>query len=72
MLFTGRLPVECPDGLILPIPAFAGTFRGCVELTHSYLRTVSKRERGELFIHRPDGKIRDRDSHGNDPRRSKG
>ena len=35
-------------------------------------RGVSRREGGELFIHRPDGRIRDRDSHGNDPRRSKG
>lgn len=35
-------------------------------------REASRRERGELFIHRPNGQIRDRDSHGNDPRRSKG
>lgn len=35
-------------------------------------RPVSKREGGELFIHRPDGRIRDRDSHGNDPRSSPG
>lgn len=35
-------------------------------------REVSRREGGELFIHRPNGQIRDRDSHGNDPRRSKG
>jgi hypothetical protein len=35
-------------------------------------RPVSQRERGELFIHRPNGQIRDRDSHGNDPRSSKG
>lgn len=35
-------------------------------------RDVSKREHGELFIHRPNGQIRDRDSHGNDPRSSKG
>jgi uncharacterized protein YdaT len=35
-------------------------------------RPVSRRESGELFIHRPNGQIRDRDSHGNDPRSSKG
>ena len=35
-------------------------------------RPVSQREGGELFIHRPNGQIRDRDSHGNDPRTSKG
>lgn len=35
-------------------------------------REVSRREGGELFIHRPNGQIRDRDSHGNDPRTSKG
>ena len=35
-------------------------------------REVSRKERGELFIHRPNGQIRDRDSHGNDPRKSKG
>ena len=30
-------------------------------------RGISRREKGELFIHRPDGRIRARDSHGNDP-----
>jgi hypothetical protein len=35
-------------------------------------RPVSQREGGELFIHRPNGQIRDRDSHGDDPRTSKG
>lgn len=35
-------------------------------------REVSRNEGGELFIHRPNGKIRDRDSHGNDPVTSKG
>ncbi len=35
-------------------------------------REVSQREKGELFIHRPNGQIRDRDSHGHDPRNSKG
>ena len=35
-------------------------------------REVSRKEGGELFIHRPNGQIRDRDSHGNDPKRSKG
>lgn len=35
-------------------------------------REVSRRESGELFIHRPNGQIRSRDSHGNDPRTSIG
>ena len=35
-------------------------------------RAASRAGRGELFIHRPNGQIRDRDSHGNDPRASKG
>jgi hypothetical protein len=30
-------------------------------------RETARREHGELFIHRPDGTIRDRDSYGNDP-----
>lgn len=30
-------------------------------------RPAAQRDGVELFIHRPDGRIRDRDSHGNDP-----
>jgi len=30
-------------------------------------RNIAKREKGELVIHRPNGRIRDRDSYGNDP-----
>lgn len=30
-------------------------------------REIARNQRSELFIHRPDGRIRDRDSHGNDP-----
>ena len=30
-------------------------------------RRTAERERLELFIHRPDGRIRDRDSYGSDP-----
>ena len=30
-------------------------------------RRTAKRESTELFVHRPDGRIRDRDSYGNDP-----
>lgn len=37
-----------------------------------YGRDVAERDKSELFIHRPDGRIRDRDSHGNDPSSSKG
>lgn len=35
-------------------------------------RTISRNQGTELFIHRPNGQIRDRDSHGNDPESSKG
>lgn len=37
-----------------------------------YARDVARRENGELFIHRPNGQIRDRDSYGNDPTSSRG
>lgn len=30
-------------------------------------RAVARREGGEVIIHRPDGRIRDADSYGNDP-----
>ncbi|MGI6099142.1 MAG: DUF2188 domain-containing protein [Lentisphaerae bacterium] len=30
-------------------------------------RRTASREGGETFIHRPDGRIRDRNSYGNDP-----
>lgn len=30
-------------------------------------RSTAKREGGEVIIHRPDGRIRDSDSYGNDP-----
>ena len=30
-------------------------------------RQISQREQTELVIHRPDGRIRDKDSHGRDP-----
>lgn len=35
-------------------------------------RPAARRNESELVIHRPDGSIRDSDSHGHDPRRSKG
>ena len=30
-------------------------------------RGIAQRERSEVVIHRPDGRIRDKDSYGNDP-----
>lgn len=30
-------------------------------------RNVARHEEGEVIIHRPDGRIRDRDSYGSDP-----
>ena len=35
-------------------------------------RDIARRERSEVVIHRPDGRIRDRDSYGNDPHPPKG
>ncbi len=35
-------------------------------------RPAAQRDRVELLIHRPNGQIRDRDSHGNDPHPPKG
>lgn len=35
-------------------------------------RSISQNQRTELFIHRPNGQIRERDSHGNDPSPPKG
>lgn len=41
----------------------AGTQREAIERA----RDQAKRERVEVVIHRPDGRIRDSDSYGNDP-----
>jgi uncharacterized protein YdaT len=30
-------------------------------------RDIARKQQSELVIHRPDGRIRDKDSHGNDP-----
>ena len=35
-------------------------------------RTISQRQGSELVIHRPNGQIRDKDSHGHDPFPPKG
>jgi hypothetical protein len=35
-------------------------------------REISRNQESELIIHRPDGRIRDRDSHGHDPYPPKG
>ncbi|MEJ5220179.1 DUF2188 domain-containing protein [Cognatishimia sp. D5M38] len=38
----------------------------------SAARSTAMRERGEVIIHRPDGRIRDANSYGNDPYPPKG
>ncbi len=38
----------------------------------SAARSIAKREKSEVVIHRPNGQIRDRDSYGNDPFPPKG
>ena len=35
-------------------------------------REIARNQESELFIHRPNGQIRDRDSYGSDPESSKG
>ena len=35
-------------------------------------REISRNQHGEVFIHNRRGQIRERDSHGRDPRRSRG
>ena len=35
-------------------------------------RRVAKKEQTELVVHGRDGRVRERDSYGNDPRRTKG
>lgn len=35
-------------------------------------REIARKHQSELVIHRPDGRIRDKDSHGNDPFPPKG
>ncbi|WP_058314709.1 DUF2188 domain-containing protein [Cognatishimia activa] len=35
-------------------------------------KKIAKSQGAELYIHRPDGRIRDRNSYGNDPKRRKG
>jgi uncharacterized protein YdaT len=35
-------------------------------------REIAQNQKSELFIHGKDGRIRERDSHGNDPREIKG
>ncbi len=37
-----------------------------------YARAQAKKDKAELYIHKKDGTIRERDSYGNDPRSSKG
>ncbi|WP_100406658.1 DUF2188 domain-containing protein [Bacillus solitudinis] len=35
-------------------------------------RTIARNQKSEVIIHRPDGRIRDKDSYGNDPYPPKG
>lgn len=38
----------------------------------NHAREIARNQKTELFIHGEDGRIRERDSHGNDPRNIKG
>lgn len=40
---------------------------GSKDAAVKYARTISKNERTELYIHKKDGTIQNRDSYGNDP-----
>ena len=45
----------------------AGSLHGTQNEAINRAREQAKRERTEVVIHRPDGRIRDSDSYGNDP-----
>ncbi len=49
-----------------------GSTHGTQAEAQSAARTTAQREGGEVIIHRPDGRIRDADSYGNDPFPPKG
>lgn len=50
----------------------AGSVRGTQAEAQAIARRTAIREKGEVIIHRPDGRIRDSDSYGNDPFPPKG
>jgi hypothetical protein len=50
----------------------AGSVHGTQAAATEAARTTAVRERGEVIIHRPDGRIRDANSYGNDPFPPKG
>lgn len=50
----------------------AGSVHGTQAEAQAAARQTAIREGGEVIIHRPDGRIRDADSYGNDPFPPKG
>lgn len=44
-----------------------GSIHGTQAEAQAAARVTAEREGGEVIIHRPDGRIRDADSYGNDP-----
>lgn len=50
----------------------ASSLHGTQQQAIAAARQISQNQGTELFIHRPNGQIRDRDSHGNDPYPPKG
>jgi phage FluMu gp28-like protein len=50
----------------------AGSVHGTQAEAQAAARQTAIREGGEVIIHRPDGRIRDSDSYGNDPFPPKG
>lgn len=50
------------------VTRITGTQREAIEIA----REIARNQESELFIHRQDGRIRDRDSYGNDPYPPKG
>lgn len=58
----------------IKLDRFKGTYNEFDKKQHavSCARELSRRLKGELVIHTKDGKIAQKDSHGNDPKQSKG
>ena len=56
------------DGWALEMDGREGDAFGTQDEAIQWGRQLAERENGELVIHDQDGQIREKDSHGNDPR----
>jgi Uncharacterized protein conserved in bacteria (DUF2188) len=60
--------VPSGDGWALEVDGREGDPFGTQDEAIQWGRRLAEQENGELVIHGQDGRIRDKDSHGNDPR----